>query len=43
MEVSIMLDYIIIMIIVGVVALAVSIYYMQKGSSDSYDEHKGDH
>jgi hypothetical protein len=38
-----MLDYIILMIIVGVAALASSIYYMQKGGYDIYDKHKGAH
>jgi cell division protein FtsL len=38
-----MLDFIILMIIVAVVALAVSVYYMCTGGYDIQDKHKGAH
>jgi hypothetical protein len=38
-----MLDYIILMTIVGVVAIAASIYYMRKGGYDINDKRKDAH
>ena len=40
MEVSTMLDYVILMTVVGVVAIAASIHYMHKAGIDILDIHK---
>lgn len=38
-----MLDYFILLVVAGVVALSLSIYYMRKSGYDIHDRHKGAH